>query len=438
MQATSRHSVPLTNRRQFLQRTALGGAALFGFSLLPSWGQASPNEKLNLGVIGVAGRGGENLRGVSGENIVALCDINDHRLAAAAKQFPAAKTYNDFRRLVDQTDINAIVVSTPDHTHAVATAAALRSGRHAYCEKPLARTVSEARFITDLAQKNPKLATQLGTQIHAEKNYRRVVELIQSNAIGAVREVHVWAAAKYGGNDAPKETPPVPAHIHYDLWLGPLEERPYSPEYLPFAWRNWWAFGGGSLADFGCHFMDLPFWALDLKYPLTVEPLDGPPLHKESTPPWLIIGYEFPARGSKPPVKLTWYHGGKYPSRLTPERFKDWKSGVLFVGEKGQLLSNYSQHLLLPEADFANFQRPAPFIPNSIGHHREWIQACKTGKPTTCNFSYSGPLSEAALLGNVAYRVGKKLSWDAKRLQAVNCPEADQFIQHHYREGWRL
>jgi predicted dehydrogenase len=426
------------NRRQFLARTAAGGSALCGLSIIPAWGKASPNEKLNLGVIGVAGRGGDNLQGVSGENIVALCDVDEHRLAGAAQRFPAAKTFTDYRRLMDLADLDAIVVSTPDHTHAVATAAALRLGRPVYCEKPLTRTVSEARFITNLAR-TAKVATQLGTQIHADRNYRRVVELIQGNVIGPVREVHVWAAATYGGRDLPKETPPVPNYIHYDLWLGPVEERPYSPEYLPFSWRNWWAFGGGALADFGCHFMDLPFWALDLKYPTRIEPVDGPPVHPESTPPWLIVRYSFPARGPKPPVQLTWYHGGKHPATLlTPEQYRDYKSGVLFVGEKGSVLSNYHQHALLPEGSFANFTPPKPSIPDSIGHHREWIEACKTGKPTTCHFGYSGPLSETALLGNVAYRVGRPLEWDAEKLKAANCPEADRYIQHRYRAGWTL
>lgn len=425
------------DRRRFLRRTLLSSATLFSLNLLPAWGKISPNEKLNLGVIGVAGRGGDNLRGVSGENIVALCDIDEHRLAAAAEKFPAAKTFNDFRRLMDMKEIDAVVVSTPDHTHAVASAAALKSGRPVYCEKPLAHTVSEARFITDLARQN-KLTTQLGTQIHAERNYRRVVELIQSGAIGPVREVHVWVNVSYGGKTRPTDTPPVPPNVHYDLWLGPVAERPYSPEYLPFAWRNWWVFGGGTMADFGCHYMDLPFWALDLKYPLTVEPVDGPSVDPESTPPWLIVRYQFPTRGTKPPVQLTWYHGGKHPAILTPEQYKDFKSGVLFVGEKGNVLSNYHQHLLLPEKKFAGFQRPAPFIPNSIGHHQEWIEACKTGKPTTCNFDYSGPLSETALLGNAAYRTGKKLIWDAGQLKASNCPEADQYLQHRYRAGWSL
>ena len=425
-------------RRKFLQTTALGAAGFWITTTQTTFGRAlSPNEKLNIGVLGVSGRAGDDLHEVSGENIVALCDVDDTKLQAAAPKYPQAKTYNDFRELIDQKDIDAIVIGTPDHTHAVAAVAAIKSGRHVYCEKPLAHTVSEARIITDLARKE-KRVTQLGTQIHAGNNYRRVVELVQSGAIGPVREVHVWAATRYGGKELPKETPPVPAGLHYDLWLGPVPYRPYHQAYLPFWWRDWWAFGGGTLADFGCHFMDLPYWALGLRAPLTIEVVDGPPVHPESTPPWLIVRYEYPARDPQPAVKLTWYQGGKHPEMLTPEQYQQYKSGVLFVGEKGSLLSHYTSHMLLPEKDFTDFTPPQPFIQNSIGHHKEWILACKTDGPTTCNFDYSGPLTEAALLGNVAYRVGKKLEWDAKKLKAGNCPEADQFIQHHYREGWKL
>jgi predicted dehydrogenase len=425
------------NRRQFIKHSAAAttGALLVGVRTRAR--QISPNEKLNIGMIGVANRAGDDLKEVAGENIVALCDIDDNYLTAVKQKFPGAKTYNDFRRLLDQQDIDAVVVGTPDHTHAVAAVAALRSGRHVYCEKPLARTISEARIITETARKLNRV-TQIGTQIHAGSNYRRVVELVQSGAIGAVREVHVWVAATYGGMELPKETVPVPANIHYDLWLGPVEYRPYSPEYVPFKWRNWWAFGGGALADFGCHFMDLPHWALGLSHPVTVEPVEGPPVHPESTPPWLIVRYEYPARGEKPPVRLTWYHGGKQPTLLSTEQSAKWKSGVLFVGEKGQLLADYGRHALLPEKDFADFKPPAPFIKDSIGHHKEWIEACKAGGQTTCQFDYSGPLTEAALLGNVAYRVGRKLEWDWKQLKATNCAEAGQYLQHHYRKGWRI
>ncbi len=424
-------------RRQFLERATLGTAGLWLASTLPAFSKISPNEKLNLGIVGVAGRGGANLNGVAGENIVALCDIDDKNLAAAGERFPAAKRYNDFRRLVDQNDIDAIVVSTPDHTHAVASMAALQSGRHLYCEKPLTHTVAEARRITETAMKLGRI-TQIGTQIHAGDNYRRVVELVRSGAIGPVKEVHVWVSATYGGHDLPKTHPPVPENLHYDLWLGPAPYHPYSPEFVPFAWRNWWDFGGGALADFGCHYMDLPHWALGLRHPNSVEVLDGPPVHPDSTPPWLIVRYEHPARDQQPPVTLTWYHGGKQPKLLTPEQAQQWKSGVLFIGGKGQLLADYGRHVLLPEQDFAGFKPPEPFIPNSIGHHKEWLEAIKNNGKTTCSFDYSGPLTETALLGNVAYRAGCKLDWDWKAMKAANCPAADKYVHYKYRDGWKL
>ena len=425
------------NRRQFIKQTTVAAAGAWLASRPIQARKISPNERLNIAMIGVANRAGDDLKEVSSENIVALCDIDDNYLAAAKQKYPQAKTYNDFRRLLHQKGIDAVVVGTPDHTHAVAAVAALQSGRHVYCEKPLARTVSETRIITETARAH-KRVTQIGTQIHAGSNYRRVVELVQSGAVGPVREVHVWVAATYGGMEAPKETPPAPPNLHYDLWLGPVEYRTYSPEYLPFKWRNWWAFGGGALADFGCHYMDLPHWALGLSYPLTVEPVDGPPVHPESTPPWLIVRYEYPARGEKPAVRLTWYHGGKQPALLSPEQAAKWKSGVLFIGAKGMLLADYGRHVLLPERDFEGFKPPPPFLKDSIGHHKEWIEACKTGGPTSCPFDYSGPLTEAALLGNVAYRAGRKLEWDQEHLKATGCPEADRYIHHHYRKGWKI
>lgn len=315
--------------------------------------------------------------------------------------------------------------------------AALKSARHVYCEKPLTRTISECRVVMETARKM-KRATQIGTQIHAGTNYRRVVELVQSGAIGEVGEVHVWVGATYGGMPRPTEAPPVPAPLHYDLWLGPVPYVPYSPEYVPFKWRNWWAFGGGALADFGCHFMDLPHWALGLRTVTSAEVVEGPPVNPDSCPPWLILRYEYPARSSQPPVKLTWYHGGKQPPPpLLPKELADqWKGGVLFVGSKGVLLSDYSRHQFVPQRE--GFVPPPQTIPDSIGHHAEWIRACKTGSPTTCNFDYSGALTETVLLGNVAYRTGSRIEWDSKKLRATNCPEAAQLIHHHYRPGWKI
>jgi predicted dehydrogenase len=303
--------------------------------------------------------------------------------------------------------------------------------------------VAECRTLRDLAAKAGR-PTQLGTQIHAGGNYRRVVELIQSGAIGAVTAVHVWCGASYGGKERPTARVPVPAGLHWDLWLGPVPEREYSPEYAPFSWRNWWAFAGGTLGDFGCHFMDLPHWALDLRLPEWVEPVDGPPVHAESVPPWLIVRYRYPARtrGGRtlPPATLTWYHGGKQPEAplLDAEQREYFKSGVLFVGEKGNLLADYGRRQLLPEERFKDFPPPPPTIPDSIGHHQEWIEAIRNGGVTTCNFDYSGALTEAVLLGNVAYRAGRRIEWDGATGQARGVPEAAQFVQHTYRSGWRL
>jgi predicted dehydrogenase len=436
------------DRRHFLQRSlmasfALGLGGRSGFARAPS-----PNEKLDLGIIGVANRGGDNLAAVSSENIVALCDVDDQYLDAALQRFPRAVRYNDFRKLLERNDLDAVVISTPDHTHAPAALMALEAGLHVYCEKPLTHTVAEARRVAEAARRR-KRVTQLGTQIHAGQNYRRVVELIRGGAIGSVREVQVWLDSRASGGVRPTETPPVPPNLHYDLWLGPAPYRPYHPAYLPARWRRWWDFGNGSLGDFGCHYMDLPFWALDLKHPLSVA-AEGPPVDPETTAAWLVVRYEFPARGTLPPVTLTWYDGGKRPELLesvlpsaaaqgedAPRR-PQWPSGVLFIGEKGRLLADYDRRLLLPEKEFAGFVPPEPSIPDSIGHHKEWIEACKSGGPTTCHFDYAGPLTEAVLLGNVAYRAGQKMQWEAERLKARNCPEADRYLQKQYRVGWGL
>lgn len=421
------------SRRTFVRSIS---AATIGTFFIPRFSRAqSANEKLNIGIVGVANQGRYNLDNVASQNIVAMCDVDDKLLAKAAETFPHAKKFNDFRRLVDEKNIDAIVVATPDHTHAVAAMAALKSGRHVYCEKPLTRTIAECRAIREAAKKAGK-ATQMGTQIHAGDNYRRVVELVQRGAVGEIKEVHVWVGGGFGGKTRPTATPPIPEGLHYDLWLGPVEPRPYHPEYLPFHWRNWWAFGGGTLADLGCHYMDLPHWALGLKAPASVE-TEGPMPDPECPPPWLIARYVYPDPKGGAPVKLTWYHGGKRPELPANLREK-WGSGILFVGEKGQLLADYNRHLLLPENQFKEFKRPEQFILASVGHHNEWIAACKSGSPTTCNFDYSGGLTEAVLLGNVSHRVGKKLNWDSANLKATNCPEADEYIQYHYRSGWAL
>jgi predicted dehydrogenase len=266
--------------------------------------------------------------------------------------------------------------------------------------------------------------------------------LIQTGAIGTVSEVHVWAGTVYG-RDQDATLTPVPDSLDYDLWLGPVPHRPFRKSYHPSWWRNWWAFGGGTLADFGCHHMDLAHWGLHLRHVGRVE-AEGPPVDPETVPPWLVVRYEYPGRElpeggrSLPPVSLTWYQGGRRPPHFSGGILPEWGDGDLFVGEKGMLLAGYNSHVLLPEENFRDFQRSEPTLPDSIGHHQEWIRACKTGAATTCNFDYSGALTETVLLGNVAYRTGKALEWDAAKLRATNASEADHYVRHHYRDGWRL
>ena len=433
------------NRREFLrQGVVVGGAVAAGCYVNPARAaeSVSPNEKLNIASVGAMNRAGANISGTSGENIVALCDVDENLLGKAAARYTGARKYRDFRVMLEKEagKIDAVLVGTPDHCHAPAAAMALKLGKHVYCEKPLTHTVFEARTLARLAKEN-NLVTQMGTQIHAGENYRRVVELVQTGAIGKVREVHVWVNVSYGGARFTTGKP-APKHLDWDLWLGPAPQRPYSEGVHPGRWRRFWDYGTGGLGDFGCHYMDLVHWALKLRHPTTVS-AQGPPVDPVGTPPWMIVDYEHPARGDLPPVKLTWYDGGRRPelaSQLKDKNGKplDWKSAQLFVGEKGMLLSNYGQHVLLPVEKFADFKRPEPFVPRSIGHHKEWIHAIKNRGTTTCNFDYSGALTEAVLLGMVSYRSGKKIEWDAENLKVTNSPEAQQFVHKEYRKGWIL
>jgi predicted dehydrogenase len=427
------------SRRRFLKAAGATAGAFAWLSI--SRRVLGANERLNVACVGVGERGEEDLKGVVSENIVAMADVDDKFMAKAASDHaPNARQFTDYRKMLDAVgkEVDAVVVATPDHSHAYAGLWAMRMGKHLYCEKPLAHNVHEARLMREEAKRR-KLVTQMGTQIHAGDNYRRVVELVKAGAIGPVREVHAFANAKYAPGELPKERPAAPENLHWDLWLGPAPERPYSPEYHPFKWRGWWAFGGGTMSDFGCHMMDVAHWALELGAPQTVE-AEGPPVHPESTPTWMIARYHYPARGEQPPVDLTWYsterRWPKFP-QLGDQPMPDW-GNVLFVGDKGLLLTNYDRHALLPEKDFKGYKAPEPSIAKSAGHHREWIEACKTGGTTTCNFDYSGALAEAVLLGNVAYRSGKKFTWDSTKLKAVDCPEAAQYVTREYRKGWEL
>lgn len=418
------------NRRQFLRQAAIAGAAIGLENHSARAGGRSRLDRLNVGIVGVANRGGDNLGELArlpDVNIVALCDVDDNYLGAAATRFPRASTYSDYRRLLAQKDIDAVVVSTPDHTHAPIGLAAMQTGRDLYCEKPLAHTVAEVRRMTETAVRL-KRVTQMGTQIHATNNYRRVVELIRSGIIGTVRAAHCWADKVWTGITPLPASDPQPATLHWDLWLGQSKPRPYNACYAPAKWRGWWEWGGGTLADMACHHVDLPFWALNLDHPLTIEG-QGPAVDLDIAPAWQIVHYTFGARDKRAPVALTWYSGGKRPPQFdTPGMLPRWGDGTLFVGDKGMLLSDYGRHILLPQKDFADYAPPTPYLPDSIGHHAEWVAACKSGEPTTCSFDYSGPLAETVALGNVAYRVGAKLHWDARKMRTLHNPEADALL----------
>jgi hypothetical protein len=433
---------------------AAAGAVAASFAAPAILRARNLNEKLNIAIIGCGGRGASNMQSVATENIVALGDVNAENLGRASEAHPRARRFADFRKLYDHAgEFDAVVVSTCEHTHAFATLPALQLGKHVYCEKPLTHNVWEARVIREAAAR-AKVATQMGTQIHAGDNYRRVVELIQTGAIGPVREVHVWVGRAWGwqaneaeakaagdivfSNHRPAETEPIPAALDWDLWLGPAPERPFHSVYFPGPkWYRWWDFGNGTMSDLGSHWVDLPFWALELKAPLAIE-AQRATAHPEIAPASMQLTYQYGPRDKAPALELTWYQGRNKPKIWSDGGIPQWESGVLFIGDKGMLLSNYDKRLLLPEEKFQGFEPPKAFIAKSIGHHAEWLHACKTGEPTTCNFEYAGWLTEANHLGNVAYRAGERLEWDAANLRIKNHSEAERFLRRDYRRGWKL
>ena len=465
------------SRRQFLLTGGAAAASALGFPAIVS--ARSPNAKLNLVFIGVGGRGGANVSGITGisvgggkkggtvkqdrpsasdsaENVLALCDVNSQNLDRAAEMFPGAQTFRDFRKLYDTlkpSEIDGVVVSTTEHTHAYATLPALLMKKPVYCEKPLTHNVAEARLITKAAA-DAGVATQMGTQIHSSANYRRVVELIQSGAIGKVTEAHVCVSRAWGlqtkeeaeankdivfVDERPKEAQEPPPYLDWDLWIGPAPMRPYNEVYFPGPkWYRWWDFGNGTMSDLGSHWNDLPFWALKLDAPLSIEAF-GPKPHPEIAPANMHCVYEYGPRGDMPACRVHWHQGSSKPDVWKNDPvISKWSSGVLFVGEKGLLLSDYGKHLLLPENQFKDFVPPAPFIADSPGHHAEWLLAVKNGTPTGSPFSYAGPLTEANHLGNVAHRAGGKILWDVKAMRITNIETANQFLQREPRAGWKL
>jgi predicted dehydrogenase len=428
-------------RRKFLASSAASAFACPMFARVPR-----PSEKLNVAVVGVNDRGAANLAGVAHENIVALCDVDEAWSAKAREQFSEAAFFTDYRKMFDRIgkEIDAVVISTPDHSHAMPAALAMTLGKHVYCEKPLTPSVNETRHLRKLAAEK-KLVTQMGTQIHAGENYRRVVEIIQAGLIGAVKRVHVWNGSRPVGGKRTGQKPS--SKFDLDLWLGPntteffeaaMNKSSWSFEWPHFHWRWWWEFGGGTLADLGCHYIDLPFWALGLTAPTRVSATGKKTYSGDnSTPDVMQVDYQFPATGTNPAVHLTWYHGVGGPGLEAPPTYKGFGSAVLFEGEKGKLIADYGKHLVLPEEFAKDFRAPAKSISLSIGHHKEWCEAIKNGGNTTCHFGYSGLLTEAVLLGNVAYRTGKVIEWDSLKGTTGNT-EADVLLGREYRKGWEL
>lgn len=455
-----------TNRRIFLMRSAAAGAGLVAG--IPALGRApSANDKVRIAIVGAGGMGRSHVEdgNVKAEQVVALCDIDDRNLDSAGQVHPKARKFNDFRKMFDELgkEIDAVICATPDHTHAVVTVRALREGKHVYTQKPLTHTVHEAHVIAGLVKQNPKLVTQMGNQGHSNEGARRVVEIVRAGVVGPIREVHAWTDRPIWpqGIDRPSGTQPVPKHVHWDLWIGPMPMRPYHDKtYHPFNWRGWWDFGTGALGDMACHVVDTAFWALDLQHPTSIEArCEG--IKPETGPKWSIITYNFPARESRPPVTFTWYDGGKFPPQELVEKYKlthekrvrdgDKRkvvhepgydsNGSLLVGEKGIISLNDAygaSYKLLPEKDFEGFTPPAPSIPRSPGHMRDWIEGIKNGRQACSNFEYATALTGMVLLGNLALRAGKPITWDAERMRATNASEVEEFINPPYRKGWEL
>ena len=434
------------SRRQLLRNTSLAGLAVWTSGRIGLGAENSPGERLRLAVVGLGNQSRADVPAAAKyADVVAACDIDRSCRDRFAKQHPKARLFADFRKMYDKTAdrFDAVMVITPNHTHATVALPAMRLGKHVYCEKPLTHTILEARAMARVA-KEMGVVTQMGTQIHAGANYRRVVELVRSGAIGDVRKVHVWFGKPGGFRryktmvDPPTERPPVPEGVDWDLWIGPAPMRPYHPCYHPHDWHYWWDFGNGTLGNMSPHFQDVVFWALGLGSPTSIEAA-GPPVNPQSTPFWLDCTWQYPARGDMPPVTVVWHHGRNCPKEVTELSGVTNSAGVLFVGERGMLFCDYGNRKLLPKQQYADYKPPRPTIPDSIGcHRREWIEACRGNGRALCHFDYASKLTEAILLGNIAYRVGGKLEWDGDRMTFPNSPEANRYLHYEYREGWKL
>ena len=441
-------------RRQFVKKA---GATVATFSIVPRYviagsGQTPPSEKLNIAGIGVGGMGAGDIGAVApNNNIVALCDVDTKQAAATLKKFPDAKQYRDFRKMFDEMEksIDAVVVATPDHTHAVAAMAAIKRGKHVYCEKPLAHSVYEVRQLMKAAKEH-KVVTQLGNQGHSFDTIRQFCEWIWDGAIGKVHTIHAGCAAVNSGIDQLprlKEQHPVPPTLDWDLWLGPALQRPYHPVYLPGSWRGWVPFGNGTVGDWTCHVVDPVFWALDLGAPSTIQASVknyDPKTQGDAFPKGEIITFDFPAKDTRGPIKMNWYTGTEKIPR-PPELEQDKKAvdtGAVVIGDKGTIM--YGSHgaggvRIIPDAKMKEYKRPAPSIPRVKNHQQDWLQAIRNGTKAGSDFAYGGPLTEIAMLGVIALKLpDTKLEWDAKKARFKNNREANQFINPPYRKGWKL
>ncbi len=440
------------SRRTFLMGSAaaatLAGCATARRPKLCKMGYRSPNEKLNVAGIGVGGKGSSDVGGCDSENIVALCDVDWNRASRTFADYPNAKKYKDFRDMLDKegANIDACTVSTADHCHAVAAMACMERGIHVYVQKPLTRTVHEARALTEAAQKY-NVATQMGNQGHSGNDVRVFCEMIWSGIIGRVREVHAWTNRPIWPQGIPEPLPkePIPEEMNWDLWLGPSPWRPYNSNYAPFKWRGWYDFGTGALGDMACHICDPANWALQLKYPTSVECIYQSGKNDQTAPESSIIRFEFPERGAMPPASLTWYDGGKFPPRGKygiPDDIKlgDGDNGSLFIGDEGMItIGTYGGNpRLLPGSKHMDAKKPGQMLPRSPGHYQEWIQACKGGPSSPGSFDYAGPFTEWVLLGVVSLRAEGKLLWDGPNMRFTNSSKANDLVEVDYRRGWSL
>lgn len=442
------------DRREFLKTSATAGA---GLMILPSgslFGSSTPNNKLNVAIIGAYGRARAHFDALGGENVVAVCDVHDDYLAYGVRAFPRAKTYKDWRKALDQKDLDAVVICTPDHTHGHISSWALNRDLHVYCEKPLGNGVYEARYNRKKwLEKKDKIATQVGTQRHAIDNFARVRELIKDGVIGEIRDVHAWGNRELRRDGYPTKMGKVPAGLDWDLWIGPSPWHPYNPEYyqnLPdrpgsncLNWNMYWDFGSGQIGDMGAHTMDLVWNALDADLPTTVQ-AKGEAFNPDVTPVDLHAWAMIPANDWRGEVRVNWWQGAMKPKM--PNKFIDVTKighGGMFVGSEGALVCDFTSRAILPYGKNANMTYYQPrkeknLIPPLGGFQEEWINACKTGAKTSCDFDYNGRMMEMMFLGLVAYRAGEKITYDGKKGKVVGNSEANALLKRKYRDGWPL